>query len=116
MAELIITCPTTTTASGALTLEDHETIDSLVHNLSEESHTDINRNAQQQVTNVSTLTTVTGINVRGIDIIRNSQGQVIETVENHYDSSGTLIQTLTTTITRDSSGKVIDIDTTEVGP
>lgn len=115
MAELGFTCPRTTT-SGLITLEEHETINSLVHTLSEDSHTDINRNTQQQVVNVSTLTTVTGTNVRSIDITRNTQGQVSQTVENQYDSSGVLIQTLTTTITRDSSGKVIDIDTVEVSP
>ena len=114
MAELSLTCPVT--ASGVLTLEEHETIDSLVHGLSEDSHTDINRNSKQQVVNVATLTTVTGTNVRNIDITRNSQGQVIETVENQYDENGVLIQILTTTIIRDSSGKVIDIDTVEVGP
>ena len=115
MAELSLTCPTVT-ASGLITLEDHETIDSLVHGLSEDSHTDINRNAQQQVINVSTLTTVTGTDVRSIDITRNVQGQVVQTLETQYDAGGAIIQTLTTTITRDSSGKVIDIDTVEVGP
>jgi len=115
MAHLDLSCPTVTT-SGLLTLEDHETIDSLVHNISEDTHTLINRDSLQKVTSVETDTTVGSLSVRDVEITRNSQGQVTQTVEKQYDPSGALIQTLTTVINRDSSGKVVSIDTTEVGP
>ena len=114
MAELSLTCPVTT--SGFITSEDHETIDSLVHNLSEDLEITVNRNTQNQVTSVTADAAGSGISVRDVEITRNNQGQVIQTVEKQYDESGVLIQTLTTDITRDNSGKVVTIDTTEVGP
>jgi len=101
-------------AGTFLTPEDHEDIDSLVHGLSEDSFTEVIRNSEQKVTEVKVLTGAEGTNVRQIEITRDPQGKVIQTIEKQFDVAGALIQTLTTDITRDSSGKVISIDATEV--
>ena len=94
--------------------EDHENIDSLVHSISEDTYSEIIRNSSNQVTEVNQFQFNGGPLVRKVEITRNSSGQVIETVESQYDQSGNLIQSLTTTLTRDSSGKVIIIVTDEV--
>lgn len=113
MAELSFSCPTSSAVVGSgISLEDHETIDSLVHNLSEDTFVDITRNGQGQVTAVDVLTGVSGTPVRTTSITRNAQGEVIEVVENQHDASGTILQTLTTNITR-SGGEVVSVTTTE---
>lgn len=115
MAELSLTDDTSSSLTGVfLTEEDHENIDSLVHALSEDSYTEIVRDSQQKVTEVNISTSLGGTDVRQIEITRDSNGKVIQTVEQQFDGSGTLIQTLTTDITRDGTGKVTSIDTTEV--
>ena len=112
MAQLSLTCPTTTT-SGFVTTSGHEDIDSLVHMLSEDSFGDIVRNAQNQVTNFNVLTSVAGTDVRTTEVIRNDQNQAIQVIEKQYDAGGVLVQTLTTDVTR-SGGQVVSITTDEV--
>lgn len=120
MAELSITCPTagtggTVTVTGTfLTEDDHETLDTLVHSLSEDSFTEIVRDGCT-VNEVNVLTTASGTPIRTCEVTaRNSQGKVTETVEKQYDSSGSVVRTLTTTFTRDANGNVVSIDTEEV--
>jgi hypothetical protein len=96
------------TISGA-----HEDLDTLVHNLSEDTYTDIVRAAGGKVSEVNTYTELGGTEVRTTAIARNAEGRVIQVVENQHNPSGTIIQTLTTTITR-TAGKVSSIETEEV--
>lgn len=104
-----------TTISGAgLTPAEHENIDSLVHNISEDTYSEIVRNSNNQVTEVNQYQFNGGPLVRRVEITRNGAGQVTQTIERQYDNLGTLIQSLTTTLTRDPSGKVISIVTDEV--
>lgn len=116
MSELELTCPTSTVTTSGISLEEHETIDSLVHSLSETGFVEIIRNVNGKVTSVNALTAPAGTDVRSVDITRNIQGKVIETVETQADEAGSSIQTLTTTITRGANGKVESVTTTEVGP
>ena len=115
MAELSLSCPDATTASGSgLTLAEHENIDSLVHNISEDTYAEIIRNANNDVTQVNQYQFVSGPLVRRTDITRDASGNVTTTVERQYDGSGTLVQSLTTTLTRDANGQVTSITTDEV--
>ncbi len=112
MARLSLTCPSTGTS--ALTLADHENIDSLVHGLSEDTFTDIIRDGAGAVTNVDTLTAPAGTNVRTTEVFRNSNNVVTGTLDIQYDASGAEIQRLITTINRNSQGTVVSIETEEV--
>jgi hypothetical protein len=99
-----------TTGSG-ISLEEHETIDSMVHNLAENSTTEIIRSGGK-VTNVNVRTVpVVGTLIRSTAITR-SGGKVTQVVENQHDASGVIIQTLTSTINR-VGGKVDSIDVVE---
>lgn len=100
--------------SSGISLADHENIDSLVHNISEDTFSEIIRNSSNQVIEVNQFQFENGPLVRKVEITRNPQGQVTQTVERQYDATGTLVQSLTTVLIRDSSGKVITITTDEV--
>lgn len=114
MAELSFSCPTpgNTTSTSGISLADHEIIDSLVHNLSEDSFQSIVRNPSGQVTDYNVFTSSSGVAVRSTAITRNAEGEVIEVVENQHDVGGAIVQTLTTTVTR-SGGQVVSIETDE---
>lgn len=114
MAELQFDCPTVSsgTTSSGLSLENHETIDSLVHNLAEDSFISIVRNPANLVTDVNVLTSEGGTLIRSTAITRNSSNLVTGIVENQHDGSGAIIQTITTSITR-SGGKVVSLTTVE---
>jgi hypothetical protein len=105
----------TSTASGSgsgISLEDHETIDSFVHNLAETSITEIIRNPSNQVSNVNVRTVaVTGTLIRSTAISRVG-GKVTDIVENQHDDGGTITQTLTSTINRVGT-TVVSIDVVE---
>ena len=99
----------TVTISGA-----HEDLDTLVHNLSEDTYTAIVRGGPGgKVSEVNTFTSLGGTEIRTTAITRNVQGRVIEVIENQHNVIGTIIQTLTTTINR-TAGKVSSIETGEV--
>jgi len=108
---------TNTGAAGipgsGISLEEHETIDSLVHGLAETQTTEIIRGVPgNKVTNVEVRTVpVTGTLIRSTDITR-SNGKVTIVVENQHDESGVIIQTLTSTINR-TGGKVTSVDVVE---
>lgn len=113
MSELSFTCNVTVTASGGLTLEDHENIDSLVHNISEDTYTEIIRDGGK-VTEVDTLTAPAGTDVRKVLVTRDPNGVVTGTVDIQYNSAGVEIQRLITTINRNSSGTVVSVETEEI--
>ena len=114
MAQLSITCGATSTSSGVLTIVDHENIDSLVHNLSEDTYTEIIRNGSGSVTDVNTLTNLAGTNVRKVSVARDANGVVTGTVDIQYNPAGVEIQRLITTITRNGAGTVVSVTTDEV--
>jgi len=116
VAELSLICPDdAATGPGAhLTLEDHENIDSLVHNISEDTYSEVIRDSNNRVSEVNQYQFDGGPLVRRVEIFRNPSGTVTSTVERQYDASGTLIQSLTTTVARDGSGSVVTINTDEV--
>jgi hypothetical protein len=128
MAELSLTC-TTATANvtiqpvtlpinvevvnvSGLTLPEHETIDSLVHNLSEDTFQEIVRDGSGRVTNVNIYDAPGGTFIRSTAVTRDGSGQVVQVTEQQYDSGGSVIQTLTTNVTR-SGGRVVSVDTDE---
>jgi hypothetical protein len=114
MAELSLSCPTTLVSGTVLSLEDHENIDSLVHNISEDTHSEVIRDSNNRVSEVNQYQYDGGPLVRRVEINRDGAGQVTSTVERQYDGAGTLIQSLTTTVSRDGSGSVVTITTDEV--
>ena len=104
----------TITISGS---QFHEDIDSLVHNLSEDTFVDLTRDQQGRVTDVDTYTPegpVSGTLIRSVDITRDQQGRVTTVVENQHDASGAIIQILTTTINRGLDNRATSIETDEV--
>ena len=114
MAELSLSCPTIVVSGTVLSLEDHENIDSLVHNISEDTYSEVIRDGNNRVSEVNQYQYNGGPLVRRVEISRDGAGQVLSTVERQYDASGTLIQSLTTTVARDGSGSVVTINTDEV--
>lgn len=116
MAELSLTVPGTSSggvAGSGISLQEHELIDSLVHNLSEDTYQEILRDGAGRVSAVNIYTSPGGILVRSTAVARNSNGQVNQTVDKQYDGSGALIQQLTTDVTR-SGGQVVSLATDEV--
>jgi len=106
--------PLTAVISGSgVTEEEHEIIDSLVHNLAETQTTEIIRGGPgNKVTNVEVRTVpVTGTLIRSTAITRGG-GKVTHVIENQHDGEGNIIQTLTSTINR-SGGKVTSVDVVE---
>lgn len=97
-----------------ITDTQHENIDSLVHSISEDTYTELVRNSASQVITVNQYQFIGGPLVRKTEINRNTNGQVTGTVERQYDGGGTLIQSLTTALVRDSNGSVTTITTIEV--
>ncbi len=108
---------TTTVAGNIVTVSGtHEPIDSLVHNLSEDTFVDLTRNAQNRVTEVNTYSPegpISGTLIRSVVITRNAQNRVSEVVENQHDASGTIIQILTTTINRGPDNRTTSVETDE---
>jgi hypothetical protein len=87
------------TGSGGITEEQHEILDTLIHELAETSYLEITRSSGR-VSSVIVWTDDTKTKkVREVTITRSS-GRVSSVVEKHYDATGTLKQTLTHTIAR----------------
>ena len=108
---------TNTGAAGipgsGISLEEHEIIDSLVHNLAETQHTEIIRGGPgNKVIGVEIRTVpVTGTLIRSTSIFRTG-GKVTSTIDNQHDENGIVVQSLTSTINR-ISGKVDSVDVVE---
>lgn len=112
MSQLGIFFPTGASGVSGITEEEHETLDTLVHNLAEGATTEIIRNSNNEVTNINILTSPGGTPIRTTQIVRNAQNEVEQTIEIQYDEGGIAIQTLTTTVDR-VSGQVSTITTVE---
>lgn len=92
--------------SGAgITEPQHENLDTLVHNLSETSYEEITRDGSGR-TQDYTVWTTSGktIKVRELNLTRDGSGRVSVIVLKQYDGTGTLVQTLTKTMSRDANG------------
>ena len=95
----------------AVTPLKHELADSLVHALAETSYMEVTR-VTGQVKDVITYTdSGKGTKVRETNLTRTG-GQVSVIVNKQYDSSGSLVQTLTGTVNR-TGGRVSSIDWVE---
>ncbi len=113
MAELSVSYPGSAVAATGISPEEHELIDSMVHNLAEDSYTEIVRGGDGKVSNVNTLTAPAGTNIRTVSVSRNPAGTVTGTVDIQYDENGNEVQRITTSITRDGTGTVVSTSTTE---
>jgi hypothetical protein len=99
------------TGGSGITEGQHETIDSLVHELAETSYTEVARTAGR-VSSVAVWTDGTKTKkIRETTITRDA-GRVSVVVEKQYDAAGTLKQTLTHTIAR-TGGRVSGVATAE---
>jgi hypothetical protein len=104
-----------TSGSGptdGLTEQEHEVLDTLVHNISEDATVEIVRNSNNQVTGVNFRSNPGNVLIRSTTIVRNSAGQVIQTIETQYNGSGVAIQTLTTDVNR-TNNQVTSMNLTE---
>ena len=100
-------------SGSAITQQEHENIDSLVHVLAETSVEAISRDVFGRVAGVNVRTVpTTGTLIRSASITRNSFGLVTQVIENQHDASGVVIQTLTSSINR-SAGVITSVDTVE---
>ena len=113
MAELSLSYPGSAVVATGISPEEHELIDSMVHNLAEDGYTEIIRDGSGNVSNVNTLTAPAGTNIRTVSVSRNPTGTVTGTVEIQYDEGGVEVQRIITTITRDGNGTVVSTSTTE---
>lgn len=99
-------------SGGGISEAQHEVLDTLVHELAETSYLEATRSGGQ----ISAVTVWTNIlkttKIREALITRGG-GQVTVVIEKQYNGAGTLVQTLTHTITR-SGGQVASVATVEV--
>lgn len=94
--------------TGGLTAGTHRNLDQLVHHIAETSYLEVTR-ASGKVTDIVYWTdNGKTVKIRETNITR-SAGKVSIVVQKQYDGTGTLVETLTKTITR-SGGKVESID------
>ena len=98
------------TSFGGLTPTQHEYLDTLTHEVVENSFVDLTRVAGQ-VTQVTVWTSPAKLLKIRDTVITRTAGQVSQVVERQYDGSGALLYTLTHSITR-SSGTVTSVTTT----
>lgn len=99
-------------AGGGITPAQHEVLDTLVHDLSEDAYTEYTR-VSGRVTNI-TVWTDNGktLKIRETDLVYTS-GRVTQEVIKQYDGAGDLAVTKTIDYTR-TSGKVTSEDITVV--
>ncbi len=99
--------------SGFMSGVDHENLDTLVHNIAEDSYLEVTR-VSGQISTVIVWDSAAKIKkIREISVSRTAN-QVSSFVEKQYDAAGSVVvgQTLTSTVVR-SSGQVANIITVE---
>lgn len=95
-------------SGSGITANQHLDLDQLVHDIAETSYLEVTRSGGQ-VTDVIIYTdSGKTTKIREVNITR-TLGQVSQVVTKQYDGGGSLVQTLTQTITR-SGGQVASID------
>ena len=93
---------------------DHENIDSLVHEIAETCYEEITRDGNGRVQTYIVWTTNAKVTkVREASVSRDGNGKMLSMVEKQYNAAGTLIQTVTRTITRDGNQKLQSFATVE---
>lgn len=95
-----------TFGGSGITAPQHEALDTLVHNLSETSYEEITRDGSGRMQDFTAWTDNTKVTkVREVSVTRDGGGRVATVVARQYNGTGTLVQTLTKTMTRDGSGR-----------
>lgn len=104
---------TSSVVGDFITSAGHETVDTLVHSLAENSTGEVVKNPQGLVTAVNYRTTpVVGTLIRSTVVTRNSYNQIGAVIENQHDAAGAIIQTITTTLNR-TEGKITSVTVVE---
>jgi len=98
------------TSDVALDKEEHRALDTLVHAIAENNHTEYIRTGGR-VTAVIVWTDVTKTFKLREELITYVSGQVSQTVNRQYDGAGNLLEILTTVITR-TGGVITSEDVT----
>jgi len=94
-------------------INEHETLATLKHKLSEDAFYEINRDANNFVTSIIAYTDSSKTTkIREITISRDTSNLVNTITYNQYDSSGTLIQSEIRSASRDANKKIISIQST----
>jgi hypothetical protein len=99
-------------SNDALNRTAHKTIDSLVHGVAETSYWEYIRNGDNRVSDIIVWTDITKTTKIRETNITYTVGRVSQVVRKQYDATGTLIQTVTSVITR-SAGRVAEKTDTE---
>lgn len=114
VANGVIAAPGTGGGGGGITAGQHENLDTLVHNLSENAYMEVIRNSQGQTTDIIYWTDVTKTTrIRDEAITRGTSGCVDQAVERQYNASGAVVVTLTKYINRGTNGRIISADIVE---
>ena len=93
---------------------EHETLDTLVHRLAESAHLEIVRDAAGRVaSSIYWIDAAHTTKVREEIVTRDVQGRVSQLEERQYDTVGLLKTTLSTTFTRDATGRVATAELVE---
>lgn len=94
----------------ALTPDTHETLRSLAHEIVETSYDEITRDNASKVSSIITWSSPAKVQkVREVLLTRDTQRRVAVIQTRQYDIYGTHTSTLTETLVRGPSGKVVDI-------
>lgn len=98
--------------AGGISENSHKNLDTLTHNISENSYVQLVRTSGKVTSIVIWDSSAMTLKIREFIITRTS-GKVASVVAKQYDNSGNIVETLTQVISRDSSGKTSSITNTE---
>jgi hypothetical protein len=99
-------------SGSGITAPQHEVLDTLVHDLSETCYFEVTRSLGKATALTYWTSPAKTMKVRETLITR-SLGRVSQIVENQYDGTGALVQTLTTVFTRGVGNRVVSAQLTE---
>ena len=99
-------------SGSGITAPQHEALDTLVHDLSETCYLEVTRSLGRATAITYWTSPAKTMKVREALITR-SLGRVSQIVENQYDGTGALVQTLTTVFTRGVGNRVVSAQLTE---
>jgi hypothetical protein len=89
---------------GGITEGQHQNLDTLVHEIDENSYDDVTRDVNDRVSNVTTWDSPAMLlKIREVQVTRNSLGRVTQLVTIQYDGFGAVKETLTETVSRTCS-------------
>lgn len=93
---------------GGITEGQHEVLDTLVHDLSENYYLETTRSSGRVTDIIAWTDSGKTLKIREVNVTR-SAGLVSQVVEKQYDGTGTLKYTMTYTITR-TGGQISSVD------